>query len=220
MHSLPNNWEFTITRMTKILPDGKSKIGTALYGLIKKGYIIKRQSKTSSRCFAKNILEINERPILEKTLTENPPTENQTQYNNKYSNKKYNNYQSINLKSDEIDNLREDVKEQISYDYACTQFSEERVDSIVDLIMEVYLSVGSISIGKNHLPAEQVKNVFCKIDIEDIRYIFECMEKTSRAKKIRNIKNYLLTSLYNAPMTIDAYYHSEENYDFNNLGDE
>lgn len=120
MHSLPNNWEFSVSGMTKILPDGKSKIGTALDGLIKKGYIIKKQSKTSSGCFGKNILEINERPIPEKPSTENPSSENQTQYNNnKYSNKEYNNYQSINLQSDEIDDLREDVKEQISYDYAC-----------------------------------------------------------------------------------------------------
>ena len=49
MHSLPNNWEFSVSGMTKILPDGKSKIGTALDGLIKKGYIIKKQSKTSAR---------------------------------------------------------------------------------------------------------------------------------------------------------------------------
>lgn len=225
MHSLPNNWEFTIAGMTKILPDGKSKIGTALDGLIKKGYIIKKQSKTSSGCFAKNILEINERPILEKPLTENPssenpPTENQTQYNNnKYSNKEYNNYQSINLQSDEIDDLREDVKEQISYDYACTQFGEEMVDSIVDLMMEVYLSVGSISIGKHELPAKQVKNVFRKLDVDHLRYVFGCVEENSKEKKIKNMKSYLLTALYNAPITIDAYYASEVNYDMCNGGE-
>ncbi len=225
MHSLPNNWEFSVSGMTKILPDGKSKIGTALDGLIKKGYIIKKQSKTSSGCFGKNILEINERPIPEKPSTENPssenpPTENQTQYNNnKYSNKEYNNYQSINLQSDEIDDLREDVKEQISYDYACTQFGEERVDSIVNLIMEVCLSAGSIFIGKHELPARQVKNVFKKINIEHLRYVFDSLEESSREKKIRNMKSYLLTALYNAPITIDTYYASEVNYDMCNGGE-
>ena len=76
MHSLPNNWEFSVSGMTKILPDGKSKIGTALDGLIKKGYIIKKQSKTSSGCFGKNILEINDtgktvdrKPVIGKSNT-------------------------------------------------------------------------------------------------------------------------------------------------------
>ena len=39
MHSLPDNWEFSIAGMMKILPDGKTKLKTALDGLIEKGYI-------------------------------------------------------------------------------------------------------------------------------------------------------------------------------------
>jgi len=54
---------------------------------------------------------------------------------------------------------------------------------------------------------------------EHIRYIFDCIEETSREKKIRNMKSYLLTALYNAPMTIDAYYASESNYDYHNGGE-
>ena len=118
-----------------------------------------------------------------------------------------------------IDDLREDVKEQISYDYACTQFGEERVDSIVNLIMEVCLSAGSIFIGKHELPARQVKNVFQKINIEHLRYVFDSLEESSREKKIRNMKSYLLTALYNAPITIDTYYASEVNYDMCNGGE-
>ena len=100
--------------------------------------------------------------------------------------------------------------------YACMKFGEEKVDGIVDLIMEVYLSVGTICIGKNQIPAEQAKNVFRKINMDHIQYVFNSIEQTSREKKIKNMKSYLLTALYNAPMTIEAYYASESNYDYHN----
>ena len=226
MHSLPDNWEFSIAGMMKILPDGKTKLKTALDGLIEKGYITIKQTKNSSGCFGGNILEINERPKPLKPLTENPPTvnppaENQKQYNNnQYNTKKYNNNQSINLSEDEIDEIREEVKDQLDYDYACKQFGKDRIDGIVDIMVEVLLSVGTVNIGRNQLPAEQVKNVFRKINMDHLEYIFDCIEETSREKKIRNMKSYLLTALYNAPMTIDAYYDSEYNYDSHNGGEE
>lgn len=226
MHSLPDNWEFTIAGMMKILPDGKTKIRTALDGLIEKGYITLKQTKNSSGCFGGNILEINERPIPVKPLSENPttvnpPTENQKQYNNnQYNTHKYNNNQSIYLDADEIGEIKEDVKDQIEYDSACIEFGKEKVDAILDILMEVYLSAGTVNIGKNQIPAEQVKNVFRKLDIDHLRYVFDCVEETSREKKIHNMKSYLLTALYNAPITIDAYYASEYNYDFHNGGEE
>lgn len=224
MHSLPDNWEFTIAGMTKILPDGKSKICTALDGLIKKGYVTKKQSKSSSGCFGKNIIEINERPISSipstekpstgQPLTEHPSAENHQQYNNKkYNIYEYNNNQSINLSADEIDEIREDIKEQISYDYACAEFGKDRVDGIVDIMMEIFLSVDTINIGKNQIPAEQVKNVFRKIDVDHLRYVLDCVEETSKNKPIKNMKSYLKTALYNAPMTIDNYYTSEYLFD-------
>ena len=138
--------------------------------------------------------------------------------NNKYNNNKnnINQYQSIYPDADEINEIREEVKDQIDYDYACMKFGEEKVDGIVDLMMEVYLSVGTICIGKKQLLAEQVKNVFRKINMDHIQYVFNSIEQTSREKKIKNMKSYLLTALYNAPMTIEAYYASESNYDYHN----
>lgn len=231
MHSLPDNWEFSIAGMMKILPDGKTKLKTALDGLIEKGYITIKQTKNSSGCFGGNILEINERPKPLKPLTENPPmenpptvnppAENQKQYNNnQYNTKKYNNNQSINPSEDEIDEIREEVKDQLDYDYACKQFGKDRIDGIVDIMVEVLLSVGTVNIGRNQIPAEQVKNIFRKIDMNHLGYIFDCIEETSREKKIRNMKSYLLTALYNAPMTMDVYYDSDYNYDSHNGGEE
>ena len=50
-----------------------------------------------------------------------------------------------------------------------------------------------------------------KLDMSHIQYVIDCMAEN--ATKVRNIKNYLLTALYNAPNTIGNYYQSEVNYD-------
>jgi peptide methionine sulfoxide reductase MsrA len=50
-----------------------------------------------------------------------------------------------------------------------------------------------------------------KIDASMVEYVFECMKKNPT--KIRNIKSYLKTALYNSVSTVDAYYAAEVNHD-------
>lgn len=63
LHSLPDDWNFTLEGMSKIMPDGVDAIKTALDGLITKGYVKKVQNREIRGKFAKNILEIYENPI-------------------------------------------------------------------------------------------------------------------------------------------------------------
>lgn len=44
--------------------------------------------------------------------------------------------------------MREDIKEQISYDYACREFGKDRVDGVIDIMMEIFLSIDTINMGK------------------------------------------------------------------------
>lgn len=44
-----------------------------------------------------------------------------------------------------------------------------------------------------------------------IRYVMNCLQENT--VKIRNIKQYLLAALYNAPATIDSYYRAEVSHD-------
>ena len=53
-------------------------------------------------------------------------------------------------------------------------------------------------------PAEVVRSRLLKLDMEHIRFVFACLKENTT--KIRNIKQYLLTTLYNAPTTIGNYY--------------
>ena len=53
-------------------------------------------------------------------------------------------------------------------------------------------------------PKEVVKSRLMKLDSSHIQYILECLKENST--QIRNIKQYLLATLYNAPVTKDSYY--------------
>lgn len=85
-------------------------------------------------------------------------------------------------------------------------------------MLDVYLSSSNtIWIAKQEKPIQLVRIVFDKLNDETVEYVLDCFRKTSLQRKIGNVKQYLLTALYNAPMTADAYYCAEANYDY---GDE
>ncbi len=72
--SFPDNWDFSIVGLTKILPDGKSAISASLDRLIQMGYVTKEQERTGLGKFGKNVIEVHETPVIplpEKLLSEN-----------------------------------------------------------------------------------------------------------------------------------------------------
>jgi len=58
-----------------------------------------------------------------------------------------------------------------------------------------------------------VKSRFLKLDSSHIEYVFHAMKECP--SNIRNIRAYLLTTLYNAPATMDNFYSAKVNHDFN-----
>ena len=44
-----------------------------------------------------------------------------------------------------------------------------------------------------------------------MEYVLFCL--SDNTTKVHHIKNYLLTTLYNAPLTMDNYYSAEANHD-------
>ena len=62
------------------------------------------------------------------------------------------------------------------------------------------------------MPQAVVKSRFLKLNSSHIEYVFHAMENCP--SDIRNIRAYLLTALYNAPVTIDNYYTAQVNHDF------
>ncbi len=104
---------------------------------------------------------------------------------------------------------REIIKDNISYDILMQdmKFDGDRLDEIVDLMLEtVCTRRKTIRIAGDDYPAELVKAKFMKLDSEHIRFVLDCMQENTT--KIRNMKQYLRTVLFNAPSTINNYYTS------------
>lgn len=57
-----------------------------------------------------------------------------------------------------------------------------------------------------------MKSRLMKLDSSHIQYILECLKENST--QIRNIKQYLLATLYNAPVTVDSYYSAQVQHEF------
>lgn len=110
------------------------------------------------------------------------------------------------------------ICENISYDELISEnpYDRELVEGILDLILETVLGrAKSILIASSPYPSELVKSKFLKLNYWHIQYVIRCLHENTT--KIRNIKKYLLTALFNAPSTIDGYYLAEVNHD---MGDE
>ena len=89
---------------------------------------------------------------------------------------------------------------------------EETILGVLDLMVDVCCSKRSvIRIAGDDKPFAVVKSRFMKLNAEHIRYVLKCLsENTTR---VRNIRQYLLTALYNAPATIRPFYQAWVNND-------
>lgn len=148
--------------------------------------------------------------------------------NNKYNKTDFNDieYQSIypdeptqnidepQKEIDMIDKYREIIKSNI--DYECLihdyPFRKKEIDNLVAIMVEAVTTKKDYSyVSSEKKPSAIVKSVLLKLNFTHIEYVLECLDKTT--SKIGNIKSYLLTSLYNAPQTIDMHYKTLVNHD-------
>ena len=83
---------------------------------------------------------------------------------------------------------------------------------------------GSASTSKTFLPSaarptprfsQVVRSRLMKLNADHIKFVLKCLENSS---PIRNMKQYLLASLYNAPTTMQLYYQNQTNHDFAKRG--
>ena len=100
---------------------------------------------------------------------------------------------------------REQIKRQIDYDILRQEYPYDDVESMLELLLDVMTNTAStIRIGGQTFPIDTVKRRFLQLDKEHIAYVIDSLKQTTT--KINNIRAYLLTALYNAPVTIGPYY--------------
>ena len=161
---------------------------------------------------------VPENPTLVKPTQVKPTLEKPTQLNTNISNtNKLNTNQSINhmIDDDETDAqyYRKVVKENIDYDVIICQYDKDSLNEIVELIVETLVACKEprVHIAGRSLESRLVQERLLSINSAHIEYVFDCLNQTT--KKIKNIKSYLLTALFNAPVTISNYYNAEVNHD-------
>lgn len=114
----------------------------------------------------------------------------------------------------EIESYRELIQENIGYEYLCQQYEtyREDLDEIVELIVETVCAKRKTTrIAGSDFPHEIVRSRFLKLDNSHIEFVMDCLQKNTT--EIRNMKQYLLTVLFNAPTTISNHYTSQVNHD-------
>lgn len=102
---------------------------------------------------------------------------------------------------------RKIIMENIGYDILREEmiYDTEGLEEILELILDTVCSTKpTIRISGDDKPTEVVKSHFLKLESEHIRFVLEGMRRNTT--KVRNIRQYLLAALYNAPMTISNYY--------------
>ena len=98
-------------------------------------------------------------------------------------------------------------------------YERETLEGILDLLVDTCCSHKAyIRIAGDNKSGEVVRSRFMKLDSSHIQYVLSCLKENTT--DVRNIRQYLLAALYNAPTTISAYYQAKVNYDFYGNRDE
>lgn len=177
-----------------------------------------------------------EKPLLENPTTGKPLSGNPTQLNIDIQTKEKLNTEGLNTDSllflseqaaqapepkrrettptQEYQIYRELIQGNIEYEILCKQlpFEVDTLDEIVELMTEVVCAKRQFTrVAGSDFPHEAVKSRLLKLDSQHIQFVMDCMKQNTT--KVKNIKQYLLTVLFNAPITISNYYSALVNHD-------
>ena len=90
---------------------------------------------------------------------------------------------------------------------------EDTIYQIVDLLVDTCSTKRKIlRIAGDDKPAEVVRSRLKKLNADHIRFVLESLAENTAP--VRNMKQYLLAMLYNAPTTMNLYYQNKTNHDF------
>ena len=92
---------------------------------------------------------------------------------------------------------------------------EDTLYQIVNLLVDTCATNRKLlHIAGDDKPAEVVRSRFMKLNADHIRFVLKCLAENR--SPIRNMKQYLLASLYNAPTTMQLSYQNQTNHDLAN----
>ena len=233
MLSLPDTWDYTTRGLASICKEGVDGIRATVRELENAGYIIRRRVRDQSgqmRGMEYTVFEQpqkpepgnpvqaepeREKPVQAKPAQEKPVQENPAQLNTKEIKKEETNNVSNPIRAaGQRAEYRALLLKNIEYPILAQNnpMDTMRLDELVELMLDVVCSKRTaIRISGEEMPAEVVKSRFLKLGAEHIQYVLDCLK--DNPPRIRNIKQYLLAALYNAPLTIENYYAAQIDHD-------
>ena len=114
--------------------------------------------------------------------------------------------------------LRRHILENTEYSWHMVHEIGSKRDSykvLVELVCDIVCGrrKGDISVGGAMMPVNVVKDRLWSLNAFHIGYVRSCLEKLDNRNGIKNIRNYMLTCLYNAPVTYDQYFEQMVHHD-------
>ena len=166
-------------------------------------YLQKYENHTSSG------MEISSQEVC-KSASNNTDTNNTNINNNNPILSEF----DVDNDEDERSLYRDYLYDQLEMDILKDRYPYEHdtLEAIITLMLDVICSKRKeIRIAGDDKPTNVVKSQFMKLNASHIEYVMDCMQKNG--SKVRNIKQYILAALYNAPLTIDSYFRAWVNND-------
>ena len=91
---------------------------------------------------------------------------------------------------------------------------EDMLREMFELLVDTVCSKRRfIRIAGDDKPAEVVKAQLMKLNSDHLRFVLMCLKENTT--QVRNIRQYLLATLYNAPLTMSNYYTARVQHDLN-----
>ncbi len=238
MLSFNDGWKFSTRGLASICKEGPDAILTALRELENNGYLIRYRERDAKGRMSSMIFDIfespqtalpdkenphMENPDVDSPDMDNPYEENSAQINTNQvitheRNNSLSKYQSINLdgmdEMGERERYEEIVRDNLELEILSQdkRFDVDRVNEMVEIMLDVICSTRpTIRINGEDMPQQVVKSRFLKLNSSHIEYVLHAMDECP--SDIRNIRAYMLTTLYNASLTMDNYYSALVNRD-------
>ena len=172
-------------------------------------------SKTNFKEFEKQTSRSLENKLQEVSKTNC----NNTEYNNtEFSENESYQYLSEQEKGKGKDRIQERneyrqlIHDNIEYEILCQSYGTGRVEELVELMLDAICSTKTYQqINGEAVPTQVVKSRLLKVGYEHIQYVFFSLDRST--SKVKNIRQYMLTVLYNAPATINQFYDAEVRHD-------
>ena len=216
MLSLPDDWNYTLEGLASLNKEKIDAIRTAVKELETAGYIDRSRDRDEKGRLGDTIYVIHEKPVpSEPVPNDAAPAElipessspagpaPSTQRKKKAS-----------VSVDQMNLYRDTIRENISYDLLVDQNDPSEVDEITELITETVCSNRkTMRISGADFPIETVRSRFLNLNQNHIQFVLDGM--ATNTSSIRNIKAYLLSSLWNAPTTMNLSSRAQVNHDLN-----